>query len=47
MYANMLVDRNNPIGQVPYLDELIDLNDDCIYVVLVQIYRHEISNTVV
>ena len=31
MYANMLVDRNNPIGQVPYLDELIDLNDDCIY----------------
>ena len=31
MYANMLVDRNNPIGKIPYLDELIDQNDDYIY----------------
>lgn len=30
-YANMLVDRNNPIGKIPYLDELIDQNDDYIY----------------
>ena len=31
MYANILVDRNNPIGKIPYLDELIDQNDDYIY----------------
>jgi len=31
MYANMLIDRNNPIGEIPYLDELIDSNDDYIY----------------
>lgn len=31
MYANMLIDESNPIGQIPYLDELIDLNDDYIY----------------
>lgn len=30
-YANMLVDRNNPIGEIPYLDELIDQNDAYIY----------------
>ena len=31
MYANMLVDRCNPIGEIPYLDELIDSNDNYIY----------------
>lgn len=31
IYANMLVDRSNPIGEIPYLDELIDSNDDYIY----------------
>ena len=30
-YANMLVDRENPIGEIPYLDELIDTNDNYIY----------------
>ena len=27
----MLVDRSNSIGEIPYLDELIDPNDDYIY----------------
>ena len=31
IYANMLVDRSNSIGEIPYLDELIDPNDDYIY----------------
>ena len=26
--ANMLVDKNRPIQDIPYLDEVIDLNDD-------------------
>lgn len=30
-YANMLVDRNKPIGEIPYLDELIDLSDNFIF----------------
>lgn len=30
-YANVLVDKENIIGQIPYLDELIDSNDDYIY----------------
>ena len=30
-YANMLVDRQNQIGEIPYLDELINPNDDYIY----------------
>lgn len=28
MYANMLVDKSNPIGEIPYLDELIDESDN-------------------
>lgn len=31
MYANELVDRTTTIGDIPYLDELIDINDDYIY----------------
>lgn len=27
-YANILVDKSNPISEIPYLDELIDDNDD-------------------
>ena len=30
-YANRLVDRSNPIGEIPYLDELIDITDDCVF----------------
>ena len=29
--ANELVDRTTTIGDIPYLDELIDINDDYIY----------------
>lgn len=29
-YANILVDKHNPIGEIPYLDDLIDKNDDYI-----------------
>ena len=31
MYANLLVDRRISICDIPYLDELIDIKDDCIY----------------
>lgn len=31
VYANKLVDRTTSIGDIPYLDELIDINDDYIY----------------
>lgn len=31
MYANMLVDKSNYIGEIPYLDELINPDDDYIY----------------
>ena len=27
----MLLDRKNPIGEIPYLDELIDTDDDYVY----------------
>lgn len=30
-YANELVDKTNPIGNIPYLDEMIDINDNYIY----------------
>ena len=30
-YANQLVDRTIPIGEIPYLDEVIDINDDYVY----------------
>lgn len=30
-YANMLVDRSNPIGEIPYLDDLIDTRDEYVY----------------
>lgn len=30
-YANVLLDRKNPIGEIPYLDELIDTDDDYVY----------------
>ena len=30
VYANMLVDKGKCIGEIPYLDELINLNDDYI-----------------
>ena len=30
-YANELVDKTNSIGDIPYLDELIDINDNYIY----------------
>ena len=30
MYANMLVDKSNYIGELPYLDEIINPNDDYI-----------------
>ena len=30
MYANMLVDKSNYIGEIPYLDEIINPNDDYI-----------------
>lgn len=29
--ANMLVDRSNHIGEIPYLDEMINLDDDTVY----------------
>lgn len=29
-FANILLDRNNPISDIPYIDELIDNNDDYI-----------------
>ena len=31
MYANELIYRTTTIGDIPYLDELIDINDDYIY----------------
>lgn len=31
IYAKKLVDKTTPIGYIPYLDELIDTNDDYIY----------------
>ena len=30
VYANMLVDKSNYIGEIPYLDEIINPNDDYI-----------------
>lgn len=30
-YARMLKDKDNPIGEIPYLDELIDESDDYTY----------------
>lgn len=30
-YISILVDKNNPIGHIPYLDELIDTKDDFVY----------------
>ena len=30
-YANMLIDKRTTIGDIPYLDELININDDYIY----------------
>ena len=29
-YANILVDKNNSISEIPYLDEIINQNDDYI-----------------
>ena len=30
-YANALLDRSNPVPAIPYLDELIWLDDDLVY----------------
>ena len=30
-YANILVDKTNYIGEIPYLDEMICLSDDLVY----------------
>ena len=30
-YANLLLDRSNPVPEIPYLDELIWLDDDLVY----------------
>lgn len=30
-FTNILVDRNSKIGIIPYLDELIDISDNCVY----------------
>ena len=30
-YANLLLDRSNPVPAIPYLDELIWLDDDLVY----------------